>query len=555
MVAVCLPRGIDLIVGIVGILRAGGAFVPIDAGYPAERIRYILEQTGAVHLVSTPDLAPAVLAHKPDLVLMDIHGACAGPLPPDLPPDPAGLNDLAYVIFTSGSTGLPKGVMVEHRSLAGIIRSQVKMFEITRHSRVLQMLSISFDAAVGEIFRTLTAGGTLYMADPDDLLPGPALVNLLKENRITAVAMSPTALGAMPDCSDDLPDLATITVGGEACPRTVAERWGKGRRLLNAYGPTETTIGATLAVNWDLSGKPPLGRPLPGVKVYVLDRQGHIAPVGTPGELYIGGIGVTRGYLNRPELTEKSFVPDPFSDVPGARMYRTGDLVRWLSTGMLDFLGRIDLQVKIRGFRIELGEIETALGKHPDIDHCTVNVYETGGVKRLIAYLVPRPGTDPSGLRTFLKQKLPEYMIPAFFMTVDKQRQSGPQRPAGAGIRGPRRRPPGHHPAGNRSGKTPGGSVDRCPGPENRGGPGQFLRNRRGFHFRHPPGGPGRAVRHHIHPQRHVREPDHPGTGGFPGFSRNRFPGITSTHLPLPWNLTEQTRCSDRIQGIAVSRE
>jgi amino acid adenylation domain-containing protein len=420
MVAVCLPRGIDLIVGIVGILRAGGAFVPIDAGYPAERIRYILEQTGAVHLVSTPDLAPAVLAHKPDLVLMDIHGACAGPLPPDLPPDPAGLNDLAYVIFTSGSTGLPKGVMVEHRSLAGIIRSQVKMFEITRHSRVLQMLSISFDAAVGEIFRTLTAGGTLYMADPDDLLPGPALVNLLKENRITAVAMSPTALGAMPDCSEDLPDLATITVGGEACPRTVAERWGKGRRLLNAYGPTETTIGATLAVNWDLSGKPPLGRPLPGVKVYVLDRQGHIAPVGTPGELYIGGIGVTRGYLNRPELTEKSFVPDPFSDVPGARMYRTGDLVRWLSTGMLDFLGRIDLQVKIRGFRIELGEIETALGKHPDIDHCTVNVYETGGVKRLIAYLVPRPGTDPSGLRTFLKQKLPEYMIPAFFMTVDK---------------------------------------------------------------------------------------------------------------------------------------
>lgn len=318
MVAVCLPRSIELIVGIVAILRAGGAFVPIDAGYPAERIRYILEQTDCTQLVSTLDLAPAILEHKPDVHLIDVHAAATDPLPKNNFPDMVSLNDLAYVIFTSGSTGLPKGVMVEHRSLAGIIRSQVRMFEITRHSRVLQMLSISFDAAVGEIFRTLTAGGTLYMADPDDLLPGPSLVSLLKENRITAVAMSPTALGAMPDCSEDLSDLATITVGGEACPRTVAERWGKGRRLLNAYGPTETTIGATLAVNWDLSGKPPLGRPLPGVKVYVLDRQGNIAPVGTPGELYIGGIGVTRGYLNRPELTEKSFVPDPFSDVPGA---------------------------------------------------------------------------------------------------------------------------------------------------------------------------------------------------------------------------------------------
>lgn len=420
MVAVCLPRSIELIVGIVGILRAGGAFVPIDAGYPAERIHYILEQTGCTQLVSTTELAPTIQRHKPDVQLIDIGAASRDFLSLNSFPDTVSLDDLAYVIFTSGSTGQPKGVMVEHRSLAGIIRSQVKMFEITRHSRVLQMLSISFDAAVGEIFRTLTAGGTLYMADPDDLLPGPALVNQLKVNRITAVAMSPTALGAMPDCSDELPDLTTITVGGEACPRTVAERWGRGRRLLNAYGPTETTIGATLAVNWELSGKPPLGRPLPGVKVYVLDRQGNVAPVGTPGELYIGGIGVSKGYLNRPEITKKSFVPDPFSKASGARMYRTGDLVRWLSTGMLDFLGRIDLQVKIRGFRIELGEIETALGKHPDIEHCTVNVYESAGSKRLIAYLVPRSGTEPSGLRAFLKQKLPEYMIPAFFMTVDK---------------------------------------------------------------------------------------------------------------------------------------
>lgn len=310
--------------------------------------------------------------------------------------------------------------MIEHRNLTNIIRSQIKVFEIKRESCVLQMLSISFDAAVGEIFRTLIAGGTLYMADKDDLLPGPELVRLLKENSVTVMAISPTALGAMPDCGEELTDLQTITVGGEACPQNVAERWGRGRRLLNGYGPTETTIGATLAVNWDFKDKPPLGHPLDGVKVYVLDKYLNMAPVGTPGELYIGGIGVSRGYLKRPDLTESSFIPNPFSDKPGERIYRTGDLVRWRSTGVLDFLGRVDQQVKIRGFRIELGEIEAVLANHPAIDHCTINVHEANSVKRLIAYYVLKEGAevDAAELRAFIKQKLPDYMIPAFFMPL-----------------------------------------------------------------------------------------------------------------------------------------
>lgn len=421
MVAICLPKSDDLIVGILAILKAGGAFVPVDPGYPVDRIRHILKDTDCQTLVSNPDLGPAIQQEKPDIRLIDITSPELDQWPgspPDVQVSPA---NLVYVIFTSGSTGLPKGVMVEHRNLVNIIKSQIEVFEINRASRVLQMLSISFDAAVGEIFRTLVAGGTLYMADQDDLLPGPALVRLLQENCISVMAISPTALGSMPDCSGELPDLQTITVGGEACPQNVAERWGRGRRMLNAYGPTETTIGATLAVNWDFKGKPPLGRPLAGVKVYVLDKHGSMAPVGTPGELYIGGIGVTRGYLNRPELTESSFIPNPFSSHhSGDRVYRTGDLVRWLSTGRLDFLGRIDQQVKIRGFRIELGEIETALAKHPAIDHCTVSVYEANAIKRLIAYTVSKEGAvaDASELRAFLKQKLPDYMIPAFFMPL-----------------------------------------------------------------------------------------------------------------------------------------
>lgn len=422
MVAICLPKSDTLIVGILAILKAGGAFVPVDIHYPADRIKHILTETRCQILVSNPEFGPAIQMHKPDLKLID-----ASEIPRNNQDDiklsvKISPTNLAYVIFTSGSTGLPKGVMVEHHNLVNIIKSQVRTFQITRESRVLQMLSISFDAAVGEIFRALVAGATLFMAEQDDLLPGPDLILLLKKHRITAMAISPTALGAMPESENELPDLQTITVGGEACSQKIAKRWGKGRRLLNGYGPTETTIGATLAVNWDFSGKPPLGHPLPGVKTYVLDTHGRLAPVGTPGELFIGGIGVTRGYLNRPDLTAECFLPNPFSDRPTERIYKTGDLVRWLSTGQLDFLGRIDQQVKIRGFRIELGEIETALSEHPAIDHCIVSVHESDSVKRLIAYMVSKTNSaiDTAELRTFLKQKLPDYMIPAFFMPLNK---------------------------------------------------------------------------------------------------------------------------------------
>jgi amino acid adenylation domain-containing protein len=421
LVSVCLNRGIDLIVALLGILKAGGAFVPLDPAYPPDRLRFILRDTSSPVLISTEtDFDPSIIDSDMDSRVVDIKSLHLDEFSSE--PVKSGVlgRNLAYVIYTSGSSGTPKGVLVEHRNLSNIIRAQVKAFFVHPECRVLQMMSMSFDAAIGEVFRTLTAGATLHLAHRDDLLPGAGLVSILKDNKITTVAMSPTALAAMPDVSDELPDLETITVGGEACSPSVAERWGKNRRILNGYGPTETTIGATLGAEWDLRGKPPLGRPLDGVRVYVLDKKMRPTPVGIPGELYIGGVGVSRGYLNSPDLTEKHFLSNPFSTEPDARIYRTGDLVRWLSNGNLDFLGRIDKQVKIRGFRIELGEIESALVRHPAVDQCAVDVHEYKGVKRLVAFLVFLEN-EKSGnheLRKFLKDLLPDYMVPAFFIEL-----------------------------------------------------------------------------------------------------------------------------------------
>jgi len=421
LVSVCLNRGIDLIVALLGILKAGGAFVPLDPAYPLDRLRYILRDTSSRVLISTgTDFDPSIIGSDMNTRVVDIRTLPLDEFSSEPVKSEVLGRNLAYVIYTSGSSGTPKGVLVEHRNLSNIIRAQVKAFCVHPGCRVLQMMSLSFDAAIGEVFRTLTAGATLYLAHRDDLLPGAGLVNILKDNKISSVAMSPTALAAMPDVSDELPDLETITVGGEACSPSVAEKWGKNRRILNGYGPTETTIGATLGAEWDLKGKPPLGKPLDGVHVYVLDKQMQPTPVGIPGELYIGGVGVSRGYLNSPDLTEKHFLPNPFSTEPDARIYRTGDLVRWLSNGNLDFLGRIDKQVKIRGFRVELGEIESALVQHPAVALCAVSMHEYKGMKRLVAYLVflENETTGSHELRKFLKDLLPEYMVPALFIEL-----------------------------------------------------------------------------------------------------------------------------------------
>jgi amino acid adenylation domain-containing protein/non-ribosomal peptide synthase protein (TIGR01720 family) len=416
----CVERSPEIFSGLLGILKAGGAFLPIDPAYPRERITYMLQDTRAPLVVTQPGLAEMLPSEVCQILLLDdIESIDSFPtMAPEVDLHP---NNLAYVIYTSGSTGQPKGVAVAHHNLANLISVQIPLFNVTRDSRVLQTLSLSFDAAIGEIFRALMAGATLHLAHKDDLMPGPSLIELLKKLKITNMTLSAAALGALPRVSDELPELKNLTVGGDSVTPELVEHWQKNRRFMNGYGPTETTIGATLGWGWDPNSKPPLGRPLPNVEAYVLDRWMQPVPIGTPGELYIGGIGVTRGYLNRPQQTAMVFVPNPFNEKPGDRLYRTGDLVRWLPDGQLDFLGRMDHQVKIRGYRIELSEIEAVLGRSPNVEQAVVVVHTADNVSRLAGYVTPAGESKPDvvELRRYLKSSLPDYMVPAFLIVCD----------------------------------------------------------------------------------------------------------------------------------------
>ncbi len=420
VVGLFVNRSPNLLVGLLGILKSGAAFLPLDPAYPADRIAFMLDESNASLVVTESalrDTAPHSSATLVDLDDFTDGSAEATPAPsPGVRP-----SHLAYQIFTSGSSGLPKGVQVEHRNAAAIIKAQIAVFQFGRDTRALQMIALSFDASIGEIFRTNASGATLVFEDKDRLLPGPDLVDVLREKRITALAIPPSALAVHPH-GPLLPDLRTVTVGGESCPPDVAARWGRGRRIINGYGPSETTIEATASVNWNLLKKPPIGFPIPGATVYILDKFLNPVPIGIPGELYIGGVGVARGYLNRPAQTAESFLPDPFGPRPGKRIYRSGDLARWLPDGQIDFLGRVDKQVKIRGYRIELGEIESVLAKHPQVAQCVVDPrQEPNGTRRLVGYFVPMTtGATPKAnqLRTFLQEKLPDYMVPLFFVPL-----------------------------------------------------------------------------------------------------------------------------------------
>lgn len=417
-VGLCLERSPEAIVGLLAILKAGGAYVPLDPGYPLERLTHMISDTGTRVILTQEHLA-GLFPDQPFVLRLDTDWDDIAREPQSRLDDRATPDNLAYIIFTSGSTGTPKGVLAPHRGLVNLLTTHVQLFKVGPESRVLQMIPLSFDASLAEIFRPLAAGGTLLQATKEDTLPGPGLAQLLKDLGITVVTLVPSVLGTLPP-GENLPALRTLNVGGEACPPELAAHWGRGRRLVNGYGPTETTVGATLGVDCPPGAKPPLGRPLPNVRCYVLDRHLQPTPVGVPGELFIGGEGMTRGYLNRPGLTAERFIPDPYGPA-GSRLYCTGDLVRWLADGQLEFLGRIDNQVKIRGFRIELGEIEAVLGQHPQVAQAVVEVNENGGVKRLVGYFVAREqASSPStaDMRRFLRDKLPDYMVPAVFVAL-----------------------------------------------------------------------------------------------------------------------------------------
>ncbi|MDM0053944.1 non-ribosomal peptide synthetase [Variovorax sp. J22R115] len=406
------PSG-DVPAGLLGILAAGGVYVPLDAANPPSRLQAMLEDAG-VTLVLTQS---ALLGRLAGCHMLP----CDAPTPvgPPAPPAPPGPH--AYVIFTSGSTGRAKAALLPHRGLLNIALELGRLFAPARGDRVLQFAALGFDASVLEIVMALCHGATLCLAARDDLLPGPALLATLEREGISMVLFPPTALAALPDAA--LPSLRLITVGGEPCPAEVVRRWAPGRTFYNLYGPTEVTIFASAARCSADQGAPTIGRPIGNTRIHLLDRQLQPVPLGVPGELCIAGVGLAEGYLGQPELTAARFVPDPFDTRPGARLYRSGDAARWLPDGSIEFVGRIDQQVKLRGYRIEPGEIEAVLNGHPQVREAIVVVRDDAPSRRyLVAFATPWDPSavaDPRALREFIRERLPDYMVPARIVMVE----------------------------------------------------------------------------------------------------------------------------------------
>ena len=418
LVALCLERSVELVVSMLATLKAGGAWLALDPSLPAERLDFIASNALAPVLLTHSSLEH-LLDRRGYVLLVDEHWERVERESEDNLDSEAHADNLAYVIYTSGSTGRPKGTLLTHGGLANTAREAARAHGYRPDSRVLQFASTSFDASVCEVFSTLVAGACLCLATKEQLLPSEPLRSLLLQQSITAVTLTPSVLAQLEP--QGLPLLHTLISAGEACPPELARRWSQGRTLLNAYGPTEVTICATISGPVD-ARRPSIGRALPNAQVYVLDEHLRPVAVGVAAELYVGGAGLARGYLGRPELTAERFLPHPFSSEPGARLYRTGDKVRWLPHGELEFLGRLDAQVKLRGFRIELGEVESVLREQPSVGEAVVLLREdVPGDKRLVAYVLPRSGEQvlPQSLRTALLSRLPEYMVPSAFVPLE----------------------------------------------------------------------------------------------------------------------------------------
>ena len=388
-VAICLSPSLCRLAVILGVLKSGAAYIPLESTFPATRLCELARDCGARLVITDADLAPGFASEANlSVMIVDDQAASDGDHDPgnlELTPDP---DSIAYIIYTSGTTGSPKGVPITHRSLRHLTISQIEAFQIDSRSRILQFSSISFDASVSEIFTALTAGASLYLAERERLVPSRDLIELLQRWRITTLTMPPSVLSALPKA--ELPDLKVLISAGESCSAEIVRQWATGRRFLNAYGPTECTVCTTVAEVRDSLGDPTIGRPMGDNRVYVLDSELRPVPVGVSGDLYVGGPGVAIGYWQRPSLTAATFLPDPFSNVPGSRIYNTGDRARFLPGGELEYQGRKDNQLKVRGFRIEPGEIEAALRREPSVQDVAVVAAEVArGERQLVAYIVP----------------------------------------------------------------------------------------------------------------------------------------------------------------------
>lgn len=415
-------KSCELFAAMLGILKAGAGYVPVDPKFPVDRIHHIFSDAGVRAVVTTSDLAEGLKDLQTEFLLLDRQAEEIALRPVWVPPEAVGEShdqDLAYVIYTSGSTGRPKGVMIEHRNAIAFVKSLSGIYGLTGNDRIYQGFSVAFDASVEEIWAAFSLGGTLFVA-PDDIARSPAdAADFITEKGITFFSTVPTFLSMV---EAELPTVRLLVVGGEVCAPELVARWATDqRRMLNTYGPTETTVVAT-AVECKPGQFVTIGKALPGYQAYVLDEKLNKVADGEPGELVIGGDGVARGYLNRPELTSEKFVNNPFAEdvAKSPRLYRTQDLVRLTEDGSLQFMGRIDDQIKIRGFRVELSEIESVLLENDTIRAAAVRVVQAGKIPELAAYVVVEGELDRAAVAEMLCARLPEYMVPKYLDSVQE---------------------------------------------------------------------------------------------------------------------------------------
>jgi surfactin family lipopeptide synthetase A len=423
LVGLCVERSVEMVVALLGILKAGAAYVPLDPSYPSDRIKYVLDDARVKILVMQAGLITSLPPTPAYIVNVDpdrreFHSEDPGPVTTGITSD-----NLAYVIYTSGSTGRPKGVQLEHRSIVNFLCSIRRNPGMTANDVLVAVTTLSFDIAGLEIYLPLLVGGKLVVASREVAMDGHLLRKLLQQSAATIMQATPTTWRVLLESGWEGDSKLKVLVGGEALPADLARQLSRCcSSVWNMYGPTETTIWSSVyKVEGDEAKLVPIGKPIANTTFHILDENRQSVPDGAEGELYIGGDGLARGYFERDALTAERFVHDPFSSIPAARMYRTGDLARYKQDGNVEFLGRLDHQVKVRGFRIELGEIEAVLGQQNGLNQAVVIAREdTPGDKRLVAYIVPSApnSVTSAALREHAEHRLPDYMIPSAFVQM-----------------------------------------------------------------------------------------------------------------------------------------
>lgn len=422
LVGLCMERSVEMVVALLGILKAGGTYVPLDPEFPRERVAFMLADSAAPLLVTQQRLLPELPAHRAQVLCLDTDWPSIARESSDNLTPLGNPEQLAYVLYTSGSTGQPKGVQIPHRALVNFLASMQQQPGISEKDVLLAVTTLSFDIAGLELYLPLTAGARVVIASRETASDGQALGEAIERSAATIMQATPATWQLLLAAGWAGQPHLKVLCGGEALPLDLAQQLlSRCGQLWNLYGPTETTIWSTISQVTAVEEKISIGRPIANTEIYILDEQRQPVPAGVPGELCIGGDGLARGYLNRPELTAEKFIAHPFSSAPGARLYRTGDLARYWSDGRIEHLGRLDFQVKLRGFRIELGEIEAVLRQHEAVAEAVVVAREDRiGEKRLVAYVVAQGKAEPSTgeLRNHLHTKLPDYMIPSSFVCL-----------------------------------------------------------------------------------------------------------------------------------------